>query len=125
MQSITYPSGDSTVLTYTSESTNFGGGSKVYYFLSSSKDIISGEDRNTITYSRTGNSYNASYYNSLSDYYKQSNSIDDYSFQIIVTTTAGASVYVFNEKCLCTYYSSGYKVEENLYNSYDLVSKKT
>lgn len=51
-------------------------------------------------------------------------SIDDYSFQIIVTTTAGASVYVFNEKCLCTYYSSGYKVEENLYNSYDLVSKK-
>ena len=124
LQSITYPSGDSTVLTYTSESTNFGGGSKVYYFLSSSKDIISGEDRNTITYSRTGNSYNASYYNSLSDYYKQSNSIDDYSFQIIVTTTAGASVYVFNEKCLCTYYSSGYKVEENLYNSYDLVSKK-
>lgn len=124
LQSITYPSGDSTVLTYTSESTKFGGGSKVYYFLSSSKDIISGEDRNTITYSRTGNSYNASYYNSLSDYYKQSNSIDDYSFQIIVTTTAGASVYVFNEKCLCTYYSSGYKVEENLYNSYDLVSKK-
>ena len=121
---LTYPSGDSTVLTYTSESTNFGGGSKVYYFLSSSKDIISGEDRNTITYSRTGNSYNASYYNSLSDYYKQSNSIDDYSFQIIVTTTAGASVYVFNEKCLYTYYSSGYKVEENLYNSYDLVSKK-
>ena len=126
LENITHPSGDSTVIGYTSESTNFGGtGTKEYYFAESTKDVIGGADKNSVSYRRTGNSYDASYHDSLSEYYRQQYEIGDYSFQVRVTTEAGTAVFAFNEKCLCTYYSSGYMVEEKQYNDYNLVSKKT
>ena len=126
LENITHPSGDGTVIGYTSESTNFGGtGTKEYYFVKSTKDVIGGADKNSVSYGRTGNSYDASYHDSLSEYYRQQYEIGNYSFQVRVTTEAGTAVFAFNEKCLCTYYSSGYMVEEKQYNDYNLVSKKT
>ena len=126
LENITHPSGDGTVIGYTSESTNFGGtGTKEYYFVKSTKDVIGGADKNSVSYGRTGNSYDASYHDSLSEYYRQQYEIGNYSFQVRVTTEVGTAVFAFNEKCLCTYYSSGYMVEEKQYNDYNLVSKKT
>lgn len=81
LENITHPSGDGTVIGYTSESTNFGGtGTKEYYFVKSTKDVIGGADKNSVSYGRTGNSYDASYHDSLSEYYRQQYEIGNYSF---------------------------------------------